>query len=484
MFLFAVPPSCFFASNVTRTLFMLLFSEYTTAFHVDMGVLAVVPNITILVCAQYSKNCSKGLRFWFLRSHDPSHRVSMDSFLVGSACPTFFRSLLKSSGIDGAVLIWIKSYISNRSYQVQIDRVLSEEAPCISGVPQGSVIGPLLFQLYINDVPAALRDSAFLFADDVKIVFPRSQSSRLLSSLSSACPGRGNGNYQSTLTNVHASLFGTSLRFLHRSPRQTPTTTFLRSPTSETWGSPRHDLHRVSPLQRGYEYSKATVFHRPKILLWTIQNSVYPALLYLSAATPRVCNGSQRPNTEGWYTNQLERVQRLATRLVRGLRHVPHEERLHQLNLFSPERRRLQADLILAFKIFKSEVDLNPADFFLHPPRARLRGHIYQLLQWPSRLRRRSGAFSVRVVKFWKQIAGTSSLATLSIYLQKPVGPSMVRNLSCSTCVNSVPLRWYYSLYCIPRLAMFPFPQILLMWFLLPPMAIPTINQWIIKLNW
>ncbi len=91
--------------------------------------------------------------------------------------------------------------------------------------------------------------------------------------------------------------------------------------------------------------------------------------------------------------NQLERVQRLATRLVRGLRHVPYEDRLRQLNLFSLERRRLRADLILACKIFKGEVDLNPSEFSLRPPRAGLRGHTHRLLQGPSRLRRRSCAF-------------------------------------------------------------------------------------------
>ncbi len=98
----------------------------------------------------------------------------------------FALAKLKSSCIHGSVRNWIKYYLSSRPYQVQIDGVLSEEAPCHSGIPQGSVIGPLLFLLYINDLPVALGDSAFLFADDVKMVYPRSQSSRLLSSLSSA----------------------------------------------------------------------------------------------------------------------------------------------------------------------------------------------------------------------------------------------------------------------------------------------------------
>ncbi len=64
-----------------------------------------------------------------------------------------------------------------------------------------------------------------------------------------------------------------------------------------------------------------------------------------------------------------------------NLRYVPYEERLRQLNLFSLERRRLRDDLILAFKSFKGEVDLNPAEFFLRPPQAGLRGHTYRLLK-------------------------------------------------------------------------------------------------------
>ncbi len=61
--------------------------------------------------------------------------------------------------------------------------------------------------------------------------------------------------------------------------------------------------------------------------------------------------------------NHLERVQRLVTRLVRGLHHVTYEERFCQLSLFSTEHRHLRADLILAFKVW---IDLNTPNFF--PP--------------------------------------------------------------------------------------------------------------------
>ncbi len=74
-----------------------------------------------------------------------------------------------------------------------------------------------------------------------------------------------------------------------------------------------------------------------------------------------------------------QKVERLATRLMDGFHHVPYEERLRQLNLFSLERRRLQADLTLACKICKGEVDLSPSDFFLRPPRAGLRGQTHRL---------------------------------------------------------------------------------------------------------
>ncbi len=74
------------------------------------------------------------------------------------------------------------------------------------------------------------------------------------------------------------------------------------------------------------------------------------------------------------------------------------------MEAYAPVLRADSYHLILAFKIFKGEVDLSPSDYFFRPPRTGLRGHTYKDLQGPNRLRRRSGAFSVRVVKYWNEL--------------------------------------------------------------------------------
>ncbi len=153
--------------------------------------------------------------------------------------------------------------------------------------------------------------------------------------------------------------------------------------------------------------------------------------------------------------NQVERVQRLVTRLVRGLNHAPYEERLRQLKLFSLEYRRLRADLILSFKIIKGEVHLNPSEFFLRPTRADLQGHIYRLQQGPSRLRRRSGAFSVRVVKFWNRLSAHLVLPPSVCIFKNSwivIGPKSSLQYLCNFCPHSF---FQFSQICYPRLFMY-----------------------------
>jgi hypothetical protein len=77
---------------------------------------------------------------------------------------------LKRYGISGPILNWISSYLSNRTQMVSFDNEFSDPVTITSGVPQGSVLGPLLFIMFINDLPKVLRNcECSVFADDLKI---------------------------------------------------------------------------------------------------------------------------------------------------------------------------------------------------------------------------------------------------------------------------------------------------------------------------
>lgn len=73
---------------------------------------------------------------------------------------------LHHHGIRGETKTWISNFLNDRTQTVVVEGFSSDPVPVRSGVPQGSVLGPCLFLVYINDLPANLTSSVRLFADD------------------------------------------------------------------------------------------------------------------------------------------------------------------------------------------------------------------------------------------------------------------------------------------------------------------------------
>ena len=78
---------------------------------------------------------------------------------------------LKCLGFSSTSVTWFKSYLENRYFIVNVDDSFSEKAPLVCGVPQGSILGPLIFLIYANDMAQAVNCDLYLYADDSCLVY-------------------------------------------------------------------------------------------------------------------------------------------------------------------------------------------------------------------------------------------------------------------------------------------------------------------------
>ena len=316
------------------------------------------------------------------------------------------RLLLKlhSCGVGGKLLNWIEAFLIGRQQRVSVNGVKSDWVGVTSGVPQGTVLGPLLFVIFVNDLPDNVSSSVKMFADDTKIYRNVGQASdvQILQSdldallewserwqlpfnqdkCKTLCLGRGN--------DCHAYHMGGSQLI------QT---------------SVEKDLGVHIDCQLKFREQAAAAVSKASRILAVIRRSF---CAIDEATLPLLFRTMVRPHLE--YANtvwgpfnredqkRVERVQRRATKLIASIRDRPYEERLQILDLPSMYHRRRRGDMITVYQILQQKVDMNASKFFTLAKNDNTRGHQWKLQKPQAVSRVRRNAFSVRVINEWNAL--------------------------------------------------------------------------------
>lgn len=266
------------------------------------------------------------------------------------------RRLLKKLecyGIKGKIVQWIKAFLSDRHQLVKINGAHSRIGSVISGIPQGSVLGPLLFVLYINDLPEEIISEIFLFADDTKI-FKRVDSvddsdilqrdiatleewSRdwLLKFHPDKCHVLTIGKFDNIKHAHPYTLHGNVLEHVFQEKD-------IGLIVDSELSFEQHISEKVMKankivglIRRSFSYLSPKLFRQLFIAF------VRPHLEYVQAVwSPKLLK----------YVRLVESVQRRATKLIDGFRYFTYQERLRRLELPSLEFRRMMCDMIEVYK--------------------------------------------------------------------------------------------------------------------------------------
>ena len=284
-------------------------------------------------------------------------------------------------GIKGSLLRWLRAFLFNRTQSVRVGASQSEVYSVPSGVPQGSVLGPLLFNLYISDIGRSLPPQIHysFYADDVK-VFSISDPSLLQSALDSLAVWSAIWGIDISPTKSVVMKIGT------RHPDVTFTINAQSLPVVREFkdlGVVYTDTLSFSPhitdiVARAN--ARCAYIHRA----FSTCSIALRARLFVSYVRPLLeyCSVVWNPNGNEMIKS-IENVQRRFTRITLAkcrAAHAPYHERLRIFKLEELKERRAKIDLITAHKIIHGHVDVDPKSLFNFSTfSGRTRGHNHKL---------------------------------------------------------------------------------------------------------
>lgn len=312
---------------------------------------------------------------------------------------------LKAHGITGKIHNWIAAWLTNRRQRVVLNGKFSEWSAVTSGVPQGSVLGPVLFLIYINDIDDHVKSNILKFADDTKIIRPLETEHDihlLQQDLQQLQQWSSDWQMQFNADKCKSIHFGyNNSRHVYtmdgQSLEQVTEEKDLGIIVTDNLKCGRQVAEAAKKANRILGVINRSIIHKDKkIILQLYKSLVRPHLEYaIQAWNPHLQKDILL----------LEKVQRRATKMILSLKYLPYEQRLTKLNLTTLDDRRLRGDLIETFKLLNGYEDIDPNKFFTRNRQERTRGHRLKLFAPYARLDCRKYNFNVRVVKHWNKLS-------------------------------------------------------------------------------
>jgi len=307
---------------------------------------------------------------------------------------------LQAHKISPTLLSWIADFLTDRTFHVQVRGAASRLGKVPSGVPQGSVLGPLLFLVYVNDLSRDLECPCYLFADDIKVLGNPAHDA-LQRDLDRICNWSLDWDLPLNPAKCHHLILGLDgpTRNL-----QAPTGVFPIGKVSSARDLGivvTDDFKPSAQCDRAVARAKSAL-HRLRHVVASRDPAVFLPLYVAHVRTHlEYCVQVWCPYLKK-DIEHVEQVQRFATRILNGMAGLSYEQRLERLGLSSLERRRLHSDLCEAYRTVRTP-DGNP-DLFMRRTYTTLRGHEWSLYRERCRLKLRACFFTQRVIIAWNRL--------------------------------------------------------------------------------
>ena len=328
------------------------------------------------------------------------------------------RLLLKLHhiGVRGLLLAWIRDFLTGRTQQVTIEGKVSSSSCVTSGVPQGTVLGPLLFLVFINDMPDVVKSNIRLFADDALLyrsihsiddVITLQNDLDSLQSWESTWQMAFNPDKcevlrvtkKKNIVNAHYTIHGTELQNVDSAK-------YLGVSIQESlsWKVHVNNICKKANctlgfLRRNLRRCPARIKERAYFTY------VRPILEYASPVWDPVSKD---------LVNKIEMVQRRGARFVKADYDQRHSvtKMLEQLKWNTLSARRAQGKVTMLYRIVHGLVAIPAEPPFFYPSSVTTRGHFAQFRQQHCRVVAYQQTFFPSVVPLWNRLPATVVVAT------------------------------------------------------------------------